>query len=295
MKKKSHVQFLLEAREVHGDTYNYPDEYKNSRSKLRIECSKHGFFFQLPQNHIKGSGCAECNPFKKLIEKDVIQRFRDVHGDRYDYSNVVYTGILYKVEIGCPEHGVFSQKVHLHLNGSNCPKCSCSARQDTAKIIKRFQDIHGDKYDYTEVDYKIITEKVKIKCKVHGEFLQAPVWHISGHQCPKCSSNSSSRLATRWLSSLNIDGLQTHESSEGEFKIPGTNWKADGYDKKTNTIYEFHGSFWHAHPSYRGYKEGEMHPRIKLTWDEIYKNTLERENKIMSLGYNLVVKWEHEQ
>ena len=52
--------------------------------------------------------------------------------------------------------------------------------------------------------------------------------------------------------------------------------------------------FWHAHPSVSRYNENEKHPRKRGTWGEIYKNTLEREQKIRNLGYNLIVIWEHE-
>jgi Zn finger protein HypA/HybF involved in hydrogenase expression len=295
MKKKSPEDFLKEAINIHGNTYTYPDKYINARTKINIECHTHGIFSQLPQNHLIGQGCPECNPKKKLCNEEVINRFIRIHGDKYDYSNVVYNGVEHDVKIECKSHGFFNQKAHAHLNGHGCPKCSKTALQTTENIVKRFKDVHGDKYDYSNVIYENITTKVKIGCNLHGDFLQAPSWHISGHGCIKCRAKSFSEAANKWLSSLNIEGLQTHDSPGGEFKITGTKWKADGYDEKTNTIYEFHGTFWHGHPSDKSYKSNEKHPRIDSTWDEIYKKTLERDSKIIELGYNLVVKWEHEK
>lgn len=61
---------------------------------------------------------------KKLTEEEVISRFRDVHGDRYDYSKVVYADMNSKVTIICPEHGEFEQTPAKHINRKHgCPKC----------------------------------------------------------------------------------------------------------------------------------------------------------------------------
>lgn len=62
---------------------------------------------------------------KKLTEEEVISRFRDVHGDKYDYSKVVYVDMNSKVTIICPEHGEFEQTPAKHINRKHgCPKCS---------------------------------------------------------------------------------------------------------------------------------------------------------------------------
>lgn len=295
MKKKSPDDFLKEAIATHGETYRYPDKYINCRTNINIECPIHGVFSQLPHNHLSGQGCPECNPRKKLNDNDVINRFIRIHGDKYDYSNVIYIGGEHFIKIGCRTHGLFNQKARIHLTGHGCPKCSKTALQNTDTIIKRFNQKHGDKYDYSRVSYVNINEKVEIGCKIHGIFFQTSVCHLSGHGCPVCSHLSFSHAANKWLSELKIDGLQTCNSPEGEFCIPGTKWKADGYDEKTNTIYEFHGTFWHGHPSDKSYRPNKKHPRIDNTWEEIYQKTLEREKKILELGYNLVVKWEHEK
>jgi len=83
-----------------------------------------------------------------------------------------------------------------------------------------------------------------------------------------------------------------HARNGGEFRIPKTNYKADGYCEEINTIYEFHGTFWHGHPDY--YKSEDVNPISKKNYGELYRDTIERENLIKYLGYNLVVIWEHE-
>jgi len=54
------------------------------------------------------------------------------------------------------------------------------------KFIERAILIHGDRYDYSLVDYKSYAIKVKIKCKHHGIFEQSPNNHLNGQGCPVC-------------------------------------------------------------------------------------------------------------
>lgn len=82
-----------------------------------------------------------------------------------------------------------------------------------------------------------------------------------------------------------------NECRGGEYYILGIG-KVDGYCKKTNTVYEFHGDYWHGNPNL--YPENEIHPIIGISYGQLYRNTLDRDNKIRNLGYNLVVIWESE-
>ncbi len=97
-----------------------------------------------------------------------------------------------------------------------------------------------------------------------------------------------------WLETI-VDVEQIHiqhAQNGGEFKIPNTNYKVDGYCVDTNTIYEFHGDFWHGNPEV--YSSGCINNANKKTMGELYQKTIEREEEIKSLGYNLVVMWENE-
>jgi hypothetical protein len=86
-----------------------------------------------------------------------------------------------------------------------------------------------------------------------------------------------------------------HAENGGEFKILGTRYKADGYSEELNTIYEFHGDFWHAHPDFYKDVQDEKHSVIKkLTYAQVYQRTLAKKKKILSLGYNYVSIWESE-
>jgi G:T-mismatch repair DNA endonuclease (very short patch repair protein) len=64
----------------------------------------------------------------------------------------------------------------------------------------------------------------------------------------------------------------------------------DGYDPITNTIYEFNGDFWHGNPS--KYKKFDINPISGKTFGELYKKTLEKEDNLKKLGYNVISIWE---
>ena len=83
-----------------------------------------------------------------------------------------------------------------------------------------------------------------------------------------------------------------HARNIGEFVIPGTRYKADGYIKSSNTIFEFHGDFWHGNPEL--YDENEMNPRVGITYGELYNQTLAKSKIILDKGYNLIEIWEND-
>ena len=122
-----------------------------------------------------------------MTTEEFIKRAKEIHGDKYDYSLVDYKNCRTKVKIICPKHGVFEQKSSKHLRGQGCPNCNKSKNLTTEEFIKRAKEIHGDKYDYSLVDYKNNYTKVKIKCNTCCDICeQRPDIHLSGAKC-KCS------------------------------------------------------------------------------------------------------------
>lgn len=128
---------------------------------------------------------------KRLTQEDVIKRFREAHGDKYDYSKVVFKKAKEKVLIICQTHGGFWQTPQHHYKGVGCPHCGAIRggdyiRKTTEKFIEESKETHGDKYDYSKVSYINSSTKVCIICPEHGEFWQMPMHHIGGRGCGKC-------------------------------------------------------------------------------------------------------------
>lgn len=176
-----------------------------------------------------------------MTQEEFINKAIKKHGNRYDYSKVAYTNCKNKVCIICSEHGEFWQTPDNHLRKNGCPKCgykitsqklSCKKEE----FICKSKEIHGDKYDYSKVEYINNRTKVCIICPKHGEFWQTPETHLRGCGCPYCSKN--------------------HKYSTEEFiaKIKEI-WK-DEYDfsqvkyeethKKVKVICPKHGEFWQS-------------------------------------------------
>lgn len=69
-----------------------------------------------------------------------------------------------------------------------------SVRKTTEQFIAEAKAVHGDKYDYSKVEYKTNKDKVCIICPIHGEFWQAPSKHLSKRGCPKCKAANRQKL-----------------------------------------------------------------------------------------------------
>lgn len=131
MKLKTKEEFIETANVIHSNKYDYSKVvYNGNKNKVCIICPEHGEFWQRPDNHIHGNGCPKCSyEGGRGVNKtstDFIEAAKKVHGDRYDYSKVVYKNSKSKVCIICPEHGEFWQTPNNHLNGQNCPNCNLS-------------------------------------------------------------------------------------------------------------------------------------------------------------------------
>ena len=124
---------------------------------------------------------------KKKTTEEFIEQAKAIHGDKYDYSKTEYQGCKKKVCIICPEHGEFWQSPDNHINSKQgCPKCANNVILTTQEFIERVRKIHGDKYDYSKVNYINNHTNITIICSIHGEFDQLPLNHLKGEGCYEC-------------------------------------------------------------------------------------------------------------
>ena len=139
----------------------------------------------------------------KSTEK-FIEKAKRVHGDKYDYSKVEYVNATTKVRIICPIHGEFLQMPPVHLRGCNCPSCSIETikhknTKGNEKFIEKARIVHGDKYDYSKVEYVNNKTNVCIICPIHGEFYQTPQVHLRGGECKKCSHKEKTKTLEQFI------------------------------------------------------------------------------------------------
>lgn len=239
--------FIRRAREVHGDKYDYSKSvYVSATTDLTIICPIHGEFQQRPANHNSGRGCRECAGNKPLTVEKFVERAQAVHENRYDYSQVKFEGIENKITIICREHGPFQQRVMVHLKGFNCPKCGRAQVADKLshsldRFIQDARAAHGDKYDYSEVEYVNALTNVKIICPEHGAFLQKPANHVRGISCSKCSdiiAADKRRLSTE-------EFIERARTVHGEkYDYARSNYITS--HGKVEIVCPEHGSFWQS-------------------------------------------------
>lgn len=188
------TDFINKARTIHGDLYDYSlIDYKNAKTKVKILCRKHGEFSQMPDCHIgqKQTGCPKCYGKNKTNE-EILNQFKKIHGDKYDYSLFNYVTGRGKIKIICRKHGIFEQRTAHHLKGHGCKKCgiepfSISKSLSSAnKFVEKANKIHNNLYDYSLVKYEKCGIVIDIICSIHGCFQQTPNSHLSGSGCPKC-------------------------------------------------------------------------------------------------------------
>lgn len=291
-------EFIDASTMAHGGKFAYDRvSFDNLDTTVSIGCPEHGYFHQRARNHMMGSGCTRCSNTCKKTRDEFIEQAIAKHGCKYDYSLVDYVGTHVPVDIICHTHGIFKQSPKSHLQ-HECWDCSritfgLAIRLTTAEFVSRAREVHGDVYDYTDTVYTIALEKVEVTCKAHGAFSQLPYNHLAGSGCPNCSqSRKFSKVGIDWLSFMATYSNEhvQHALNGGEFKIPGTNYKVDGYCAATNTVYEMNGDFFHGNP--KKHQPQDMNPVTHKTYGELYSRTCERKERIMAIGYNFVDVWE---
>lgn len=140
-----------------------------------------------------------------------------------------------------------------------------------------------------------------IKCLIHNLEYSSLLSNKIG-QCPECFKNDNrkklktaapkawssqtigsfvSKNETKWLDSLGI--------TERQFWLEDVKYKVDGYDPITNTVYLYHGRFWHGCPE--TFDPEMIHPIIKIPMKDLHEKTIMYEDKIKEAGYNLITKW----
>jgi hypothetical protein len=304
-KRKNDINNIIDRfKKIHNNLYEYiiKENFKyHSSTKITIICKKHGEFEQLISNHYMGHGCDKCarelqNKKKLKYNLDIfLAKAKEIHKNKYNYSLSKYENVSKKIIIICPNHGEFYQTFteHIHMK-HGCPKC---ANENTGllnsltldEFLERAKLKHKDKYDYSLVNYKNNSEKVKIICKKHGEFEQIPSLHLNGHGCPKCNSSKGELIIIDWLKENNINYIHQKRFKDCRNKLP---LPFDFYLPEYNMCIEYHGRQHYTLNKEYYYNIGkdinyliEQYKNIKIR-DEIKRKYCEDKNiKLLIIKY----------
>lgn len=252
VKKLTKIEVINRANEIHGYKYIYDKmDYVNNKTKVCIVCPDHGEFWQTPHDHLSGRGCPRCAYYykgqKRANTKELfLEKATEIHGNKYDYSKVVYVNNHTKVCIICPDHGEFWQSPANHLQGQGCPICGREERKKkrsktTLQFIKDAQQIHKNKFSYEKVEYINNLTKVCITCLEHGDFWQRPADHLNGCKCPECAKKEGGEKGRLTLEQFKEKATEIHKGKYNYDNVEYVN-----YDTKIKIICPSHGEFWQS-------------------------------------------------
>lgn len=211
---------------------------------------------------------------KRLTTEEFISRAKEVHGDKYDYSETAYTALQKNVLIGCKKHGLFEQRAAVHLRGSGCPKCANErngdrCRHTTEDFVAKAIAVHGNKFDYSETVYINAKTPLKIYCREHGYSWQLPNNHLNSYGCERCAAQHVRDLFTKTKEEFIKKAVSVHGDRYGYDKVEYVNCETPV------TIHcDKHGDF-QQRPSNHLYGHGcpqcwkeEMSAKMRMTTEE---------------------------
>ena len=162
------------------DLYDFSEVvYERSNKPIKLYCKEkdnkgreHGHFYITPNGLLMGHRCPKCSNVYRRTQAELIEDFRMVHGDKYDYSKVVFKNMRTKVCIICPEHGEFWQIPYAHLQGQGCTQCKMSHMENKiCRLLKK----HDIDFEYESningilkrktVDFYLPKSNVCIECQ----------------------------------------------------------------------------------------------------------------------------------
>lgn len=252
-RKTTFEEFKELATAKHEGKYLYRlQEYGGNASKVAITCQQHGEFFQIANDHIRGSGCPICarlSSAEKAKSKWAahLEQIKSI-SPQYDYSRFkdTFTKVTEKVVVICQHHGEFAISPNKLKKGQGCVECGTARATDARKVklpefLERAEALHGRTYDYSKVEYTDYVTPVTLVCSVHGDFQQTPLAHVQhGAGCRKCASLANS---------------QTVKVSHSQFLQRASELHGNRYAYPTEIASitqpveiscSVHGSFWQA-------------------------------------------------
>jgi hypothetical protein len=303
-KERSNTQeFIKKAQLIHGDRYDYSlINYIDCKHKNKIICPIHGIFEQNANNHLQGQNCPNCKKDKiskalKCTQEEFLKKCYKIHKDKYNYSLSEYKGANIKIKIICKNHNyIFEQIPYCHINKKRgCPKCGNErtigyTKSNSNEFIKKAKRIHGDKYNYSLVEYVNNHTLVLIICKKHplNPFKQLPQKHLTGKGCPVCSSSKGENQIRLFLKNNNFYFEEQKNFEQCRLK---NKLKFDFFIPDKNILIEFHGiqhyeeiAFFYNRPKYnfkyqqqRDYLKREFTKKNNIKFLEI---SYKQQNKI---------------
>jgi hypothetical protein len=279
-------EFIIRARKIHGDRYDYSESvYVDYVTKLNIKCKIHGIFEQSPAKHInRKQNCPMCMNRDMSTDK-FISRAKEVHGDKYDYSESKYINAKTNVKIYCNICDTyFHQTPDHHLNRKDgCPLCrnkqnGRNLRLSLNEIISKSKKANYNRYDYSITKYAKYHDKIRFICPTHGKVEQYTKHHLKGVGCPICRESKGEKRIRLFLKNNKI--RYTYNKSFDDCKhirqLP-----FDFHLPEYNTIIEYDGELHYNPTRYNKNKEKNIQKLKSVKRNDNIKNQYCKNNNII--------------
>lgn len=301
--KISNDQFLhlVEARNATLPPIKPLELYKGRHTKILFQCHAGHQYLTTPNNALRSSGCLVCSGKGAKTHKQFVDelaalneiRDRKVYVDDGSTYTDAFTQMTFVCDLG---HKWVTTPSNIINSKHTCRTCAGKVKKSHSQFVQEMKTARPDVSIKEGQTYITAHTKMSFVCEKQHVWEARPVDLLLGGGCPHCVKKGYSRKCVNWLKSIEAQtGCRIqHAEQGGEFLIPDTPFYADGWCRETNTVYEFYGDVYHGNPTL--FSEGDRcHPYNKqITAGTLYRRTLEREQQIRDLGYNVVSIWESE-
>ena len=203
---------------------------------------------------------------KKLTTEQWVQQAKEIHGDKFNYINTVYSTAKTRLDINCPEHGLQNMLPHHHLKGYGCGVCGkkqiniSNGNQITQEEFIRRGKLVSENLTFERTIYKSKREDVIITCKLHGDYISKAEMILKGCGCPKCTISKGEQEVEKWLISKGIEYITQKTFKDCVYKkqLP-----FDFYLPAYNLCIEYDGKQHYQSVEFFGGQEGFQNRVLK--------------------------------
>lgn len=267
----------------------------NTTTKCTFACKYNHEWEATPQKILSGTGCPRCS---RVSQSAAMSHDNDWFILQLNQRNILhipqepYKGGARKISFRCVVGHIWKSSPNNILRGSGCPHCYGNAKhtQDTFTSALLEKNILHTPLE----SYKNNRHKLEFQCPFGHRWKASPSDVLMGYGCPLCARKPYSSMAVRWLNDISArDGIIIqHAENGGEYILPGSHYRVDGWHGPSNTVFEFHGDRFHGNPRLFS-SDDRCHPfDSNITAGELYSRTCIKEKFIRDQGYNLITMWE---
>lgn len=217
-KRRTVEEFIELCSKKHNGFYLYNKEtigFETNLSRINVICPIHGEFQILAGYHLHGGQCSQCNPnakknfvkcnnLKYKTDEELHNKLKEIHGDKYDLSNVHTCKVTDRIHPICKEHNIeLDITLKDFLRGNGCNLCGIESSREKRKLpisefVTKCNEIYNNQYDYSYITYKSLRDYIYPICPIHGKFKVSAEGHLrSNCGCQKCGRGNHTFSATQ--------------------------------------------------------------------------------------------------